>query len=60
MTCHNPFFCSYKKWVTDFFNRQKLFQKAKSRYCNGGGKEKTAKYYIENKEDLKENWKKWV
>ena len=37
------------------FNRQELLQKAKDRYYNGGGKEKTAKYYLENKKVLKEN-----
>ena len=29
------------------FNRQELLQKVKDKYC--GGKEKAAKYYIENK-----------
>ena len=37
------------------FNRQELLQKTKDRYHNCGGIEKTAKYYIENKEVLKEN-----
>ena len=32
-------------------------QKAKDRYHNGDGKEKTDKYYIENKNVLKENAK---
>ena len=32
-------------------------QKAKDTYHNCGGKEKAAKYYIENKEVLKENAK---
>ena len=32
-------------------------QKAKDRYHNCGGKEKSAKYYIENKEILKEKAK---
>ena len=36
------------------FSRQELLQKATERYHDGGGKEKDAKYYIENKEVLKE------
>ena len=32
-------------------------QKANDRYDNGGSKDKTTKYYIENKEVLKENAK---
>ena len=36
-----------------FFNRQELLQKAKNKYDNCGGKEKTTKYYIDNKEVLK-------
>ena len=39
------------------FNRQELLQKAKVRYHIYGGKEKTAEYYIANKEVLKENAK---
>ena len=39
------------------FNRQESWQKAKNKY-NCGGKEKAAKYYIENKDVLKENTKK--
>ena len=38
-----------------WFNRQELLQKAKDRYHNCGGKEKASKYYIKNKEVLKEN-----
>ena len=38
-------------------NRPELLQKANDRYDNGGGKDKTTKYYIENKEVLKENTK---
>ena len=37
-----------------WFNRQELLQKAKDRYHNCGGKAKAAKYYLENKEVLKE------
>ena len=43
--------------ISYFFNRQELWQKAKDRYHNGGGKEKAAKYYIEHKEVLRENAK---
>ena len=38
-----------------YFNRKNLLQKAKDKYHNFGGKEKAAKYYIRNKEVLKEN-----
>ena len=37
-----------------WFNRQKLLQKAKDRYLNGGGKEKAYKHYIANKHVLTE------
>ena len=37
-----------------FFNRKELLQKAKDNSC---GKEKPAKYYLENKDVLKENSK---
>ena len=40
-----------------YFNRKNLLQKAKDKYHNFGGKEKAAKYYIQNKEVLKENAK---
>ena len=40
-----------------YFNRKNLLQKAKDKYHNFGGKEKAAKYYIRNKEVLKENAK---
>ena len=36
-----------------WFNRQELLQKAKEKYDNGG-KEKTAKYYTDNKDVIKE------
>ena len=39
------------------FNKQKLLQKATDRYHNGGGKEKAAEYYFENKEFLRKNAK---
>ena len=39
-----------------FFNGQELLQKAKDIYHNGG-KERASKYYIENKDVLKENAK---
>ena len=35
----------------------RIISKSKSRYQNGGDKEKVAEYYIENKESLKENAK---
>ena len=38
-------------------NKDKLLEKAKNRYHNGGTKEKTAEYYKDNKEVLKENAK---
>ena len=31
-----------------WFHRQELLQKSKDRYHNCGGKEKAAKYYLEN------------
>ena len=37
------------------FNRPALLQKAKNKYHNCGGKEKAAKYYLENKDAIKEN-----
>ena len=40
-----------------WFNRQELLEKAKYEYHSGGGKEETAKYYIANKNVLKENAK---
>ena len=41
-----------------WFNRQKLLQKAKDRYHSGGGKEKAAEHYIKNREFLSEKEKK--
>ena len=32
-----------------WFNRQELLQKAKDRYHDCGGKEKSAEYYLENR-----------
>ena len=32
-----------------WFNRQELLQKAKNKYHNCGGKEKSAEYYLENR-----------
>ena len=37
------------------FNRQEILQKAKERYS----KEKTAEYYLKNKEAIKEKSKNW-
>ena len=31
------------------FNKQELLQKAKDKYHNDGGREKAAKYYLQNK-----------
>ena len=33
-----------------WFHRQELLQKAKDKYHNCGGKEKTAEYYLEDRE----------
>ena len=38
-----------------WFNRQELLQKANDRYHNCRGKEKPAKYYLENEDILREN-----
>ena len=38
-----------------WFNKQELLKKAKEKYDNDGGKEKTTKYYRDNKDVLKEN-----
>ena len=47
-----------------WFNRQELLQKVKNRYCNCGGREEAAEYYISNKDVLKENannkYRKWT
>ena len=40
-----------------WFNKQELLQKAKERYTNNGGKEKAVKYYLDNKDVLKEKAK---
>ena len=37
-----------------WFNRQELLEKAKDRYHDGGGKEKTVENYIANKDLQKE------
>ena len=34
-------------------NKDKILKKAYEKYHNGGGKEKTKKYYRENKEEIK-------
>ena len=36
-----------------WFNRQELLEKAKDKYQNGGGKEKTPEYYLKNREGYK-------
>ena len=43
-----------------WFNRQELLKKAKERYHNNSGKEKAAKYNLDNKDVLKEKAKKCV
>ena len=40
-----------------FCNTQELLQKAKNRYYKGSDQEKTARYYLHNKEVLRENAK---
>ena len=37
-----------------WFNREELSKKAKTKYHNKGGEEKTAKYYQGNKEAIRE------
>ena len=38
-----------------WFNRKEKFQKSKRRYA----KEKTAEYYLQNKEEIKVKWTDW-
>ena len=40
-----------------WFNKQELLKKGKEKYHNNGGKEKAAKYYLDNKDALKEKAK---
>ena len=40
-----------------WFNKQELLKKAKEKYHNNGGKEKDAKYYLDDKDVLKEKAK---
>ena len=40
-----------------WFNKEELLKKTNEKYHNKGGKEKTAKYYKDNKEDKKEQEK---
>ena len=40
-----------------WFNRQRLLEKTKEKYHNNSYKEKVAKYYLDNKEVLKEKAK---
>ena len=50
-------FCSYKHEllsVESLLDRDKLLEKAKDWYHNGGGKEKAAKYFQHNQEALRE------
>ena len=54
MICYDLFFVHIKVHFY-LFDRQELLQKAKDRYYNGGGKENAVKYYIKNKEVLREN-----
>ena len=52
MTCNSFIFVHIKISYCQL-NRNKLLGKATDRYHNGGGKEKAAKYYEDNKEVLK-------
>ena len=54
VTCYD-FFSVHIKMSQYWCNKEELSRKAKDRYHNCGGKEKYAKYYIENKGFLKEN-----
>ena len=38
----------------NWFNREELLKKEKTKYYNKGDKEKAAKYYEDNKEAIKE------
>ena len=40
-----------------WFNKQELLEKAKEKYHSNGGKEQAAKYYLDNKDVLKEKAK---
>ena len=40
--------------ITVFFAGYKFLQNAKDRFHNGGGKEKAAKYYVDNQEVLRD------
>ena len=40
-----------------WFNKQELLKKPKEKYHNNGGMEKAAKYYLDNKDVLKEKAK---
>ena len=52
MTCYDLFFV-HIKMSYDWFNKKELLKKANDRYHNCEGNEKTAKYYLENKESSK-------
>ena len=47
-------FFVHVKMTYYWFNRQELLQTAQNKYHNCGGKEKAAKYYLENKDFIKE------
>ena len=40
-----------------WFNRPELLQKTENKYHNCGGEEKAAKYYLENKDVIKEKYR---
>ena len=40
-----------------WFNKQELLKKGKEKYDNNGGQEKAAKYYLDDKDVLKEKAK---
>ena len=54
VTCCDLFFV-HIKMSYHWFNKKELLQTANDRYHNCGGTEKSAKYYLENEEVLKEN-----
>ena len=54
MICYNLFFV-YIRMSYYQLNRYRLLEKAKKRYYKDGGKTKSAKYYEDNKEVLREN-----
>ena len=54
MICYDLFFVHIKMSYYQL-NKGRLVEKANDRYRNGGGKEKAAEYYPNNREALKES-----